>query len=158
MVTLTASVEIDAAPEKVWDLIVDVRRMGDWSPTCRGAKGDPVLATPMPGLTFRGINGNGRHRWRTTCTFVAVEPGRAIAWVVSNRGLTVSHWGYRLDELPGGGTRLTETWRDLRHSPVLRFPPLVRAITGVRDIPTAIEAQLRGTLSALREAAYQPNG
>jgi uncharacterized protein YndB with AHSA1/START domain len=32
---LEADIEIDAAPDRVWSVVSDVARMGEWSPECR---------------------------------------------------------------------------------------------------------------------------
>jgi uncharacterized protein YndB with AHSA1/START domain len=146
-------VDIDAPPAVVWDLLSDLRRMGEWSPACTGARWPAGSAGPEVGLRFQGTNRIGRHRWRTTATIVAATPERELTWCVSFLGFAVSQLGYRMEPLPGRGTRLTESWRDLRTSPILHLKPIVVAVTGQRDVPTVVEHGIRTTLAQLKAAA-----
>lgn len=99
---ISASVEVAAAPEQVWELVSDVSRMGEWSPECRRII---VLGTPKRGLgtKFLGFNRRGWAMWPTTSTVVRFEPGEAIAWKTRESGAT---WTYEL-EPTAAGTRLT---------------------------------------------------
>ncbi|MGQ0844237.1 MAG: SRPBCC family protein [Sporichthyaceae bacterium] len=152
-VALDASIEVAAPRAVVWALISDVRRMGEWSPMCTGARAADGFA-PGPGVQFRGTNRQGRHRWTTTCTIVAASEPDEIAWVVSFGGFVVSQWGYRLADLPGGGTLVTETWRDLRRFPPFRWAPAIRLVNGTRgEISATVERGLRETLTALKAVA-----
>src|SRR5262249_57711513 len=50
-----ASIDIDAAPEAVYDLVSDLRRVGEWSPECyrcEWIQGD----CPVVGAEFKGHN------------------------------------------------------------------------------------------------------
>jgi hypothetical protein len=154
-VAMDISVDIAAPPAAVWALL-DPRRMGDVSPMCTGARWPDGVEAPAPGVRFQGTNTNRWHHWTTTATIVAAVPEREIAWVVTSLGFAVSQWGYRLEPLPGGGTRLTETWRDCRTSPLLHLTPLVRTVTGAKSVPAMVEAGIRGTLAKLKAAAEAP--
>lgn len=147
------AIDIDAPPHLVWDLVSDLRRMGAWSPVCTGARWPNGAAGPVVGLRFQGTNRIGWHRWRTTATIVAAAPERELTWCVSFLGFAVSQWGYRFEAPPGGGTRLTETWRDLRTSPILHLRPVIRAVTGQHDVPAIVEHGIRTTLAQLKTAA-----
>lgn len=151
-VAMDISVDIAAPPGTVWPLL-DPRRMGDVSPMCTGARWPQGTDGPAVGVRFQGTNTNRWHRWETTVTIVASVPEREIAWVVSSLGFAVSQWGYRLEPLPDGGTRLTETWRDCRTSPLLHLKPLVRLVTGAKDVPSMVEAGIRGTLAKIKASA-----
>ena len=151
-VAMDISLDIAAPPAAVWALL-DPRRMGEVSPMCTGARWPEGVDGPAVGVRFQGTNTNGWHHWRTTATIVAAEPERELAWAVSSLGFAVSQWGYRLAPLPDGGTRLTETWRDCRTSPILHLKPVVRAVTGAKDVPAMVEAGIRTTLAQLKAAA-----
>lgn len=99
---LSASVEVAASPEQVWEVVSDVRRMSEWSPECRRIV---VLGSPKQGVgtTFLGINRRGWAAWPTTSKVVRHEPARAIAWRTRESGAT---WTYELAP-SGTGTRLT---------------------------------------------------
>jgi uncharacterized protein YndB with AHSA1/START domain len=99
---LSASVEVDAAPESVWSAIGDVRRMSDWSPECRKIV---VLRSREQGVgtTFLGLNRRGWAMWPTTSKVVRYEPLKALAWRTRESGAT---WSYELAPTESG-TRLT---------------------------------------------------
>lgn len=99
---LSASVEVAATPDQVWEVVSDVSRMGEWSPECRRIV---VLGKPKRGLgtKFLGLNRRGWAMWPTTSTVVRYQPGEAIAWKTRESGAT---WTYEL-EPTASGTRLT---------------------------------------------------
>jgi uncharacterized protein YndB with AHSA1/START domain len=99
---VTASVEIAASPESVWEVVSDVSRMSEWSPECRRIV---VLGSPRQGVGTRmlGLNRRGWALWPTTSTVVRFEPGRAVAWKTRESGAT---WTYELSPT-SSGTSLT---------------------------------------------------
>ena len=60
--SLTAILDIAAAPRVVWALVADVRRTGEWSPEC-------VRVLPVGGLRrgsfLLGLNRRAKVRWAT---------------------------------------------------------------------------------------------
>jgi uncharacterized protein YndB with AHSA1/START domain len=99
---LQASIDIDAPPSKVWELISDLRRMPQWSPQCRWMRPFGPLR-----IGTRTLNFNRRNRlfWATTSTVVEVIPDQKLSFRVdTNRTI----WSYEL-EPQGEGTRLTES-------------------------------------------------
>ena len=155
---LDHSVHIDAPADVIWSLISDLPRMGEWSPFCIGARMGGNGAAPAPGTRFTGRNRNGWHRWNTKCTVVASVPGREIAWTVVFFGFSVAFWQYRLAPADGGGTDVTESWRDLRTFPLFHFKLAVRLVTGARDVLANTDAGIRATLGQLKAAAERPTG
>ena len=97
---VTASVEIQASPEAVWEVVSDVSRMSEWSPECRKIF---VLGTPKQGVGTKllGINRRGLAAWPTTSTVVRHEPGTAVAWKTRESGAT---WTYEVAPTAGGTT------------------------------------------------------
>ena len=97
---ISASVDVAADPESVWELVSDVRRMSDWSPECRRIV---VLGSPKEGVgtTFLGVNRRGWAMWPTTSTVVRYEPARAVAWRTRESGAT---WTYELTPTDSGTT------------------------------------------------------
>jgi len=55
----SASIEINAAPEVVWQLVADITRMGEWSPECWKAEWEDGTTGPAVGALFRGYNRAG---------------------------------------------------------------------------------------------------
>lgn len=109
---LQESVLIEATPERIYDAVSDVSRMGEWSPEATG--GEYLTSGPVVvGSRFRGTNRNNRRKWSTVCTVVAAEPGRRFAFEVRAVGGPISRWEYDLTE-EGGGTRVVEIWTDQR--------------------------------------------
>jgi uncharacterized protein YndB with AHSA1/START domain len=104
---ISVSVDIDASPERVWEVVGDVRRMPEWSPELRRLA---VLGRSPVGVgtTLLGLNRRGLAAWPTTSRVTRWEPGRAVAWHTRESGAT---WTYEL-EGTGSGTRLTAR-RDL---------------------------------------------
>ena len=96
-----ATVFIAAEPDRVWQLISDVTRMGDWSPECyRG-----MWLTPRrgKGALFLGLNKDRGLRWPSPAIVTESERGKTFAFRAASGVL----WRYRLtaDE---GGCVLTE--------------------------------------------------
>ena len=146
---IRATVHVDAPPEKVWPVVSDVTRMGEWSPECRkvllvGAK-QPRLGVRMVGLNRRGLA-----VWPTVSTIVRFDAGRAVAWKTRESGAT---WTYEL-EAADGGTRLTGR-RDLdRYSTLTRVSaPLIGGAAGHdRELAEGI----RTTLDRIKAAVERP--
>lgn len=99
------SIDVDASPQAVYDVVSDVTRTGEWSPVCVSCEWDAGEG-PEVGAHFTGTNEVPGRTWQTRSEVVAADPGRAFAWEVAG-GLV--RWGYQL-EPAGDGTRLTETW------------------------------------------------
>ena len=101
-----------APPERVWDLVSDVTRVGEFSPETFEAQWLGGATGPAPGVRFRGHvkrNGRGPVYW-TVCTVTACEPGREFAFSVGGpRGTIVNTWRYQL-EPAAGGTDVTESF------------------------------------------------
>ncbi|MCW2752764.1 MAG: hypothetical protein JWQ32_175 [Marmoricola sp.] len=117
--TVSDSVEVDVAPDVVWTLLADPSHMPRWSPENTGAPvgaGHPLAV----GDTFHGTNKRGPARWTTRCTVIDSEPGRSFGFDVEAIGLKtpwlrgrIASWSYVVEPL-GAGSRVTETWKDLR--------------------------------------------
>jgi uncharacterized protein YndB with AHSA1/START domain len=146
---VSVSREIAASPERVYALVTDLRRMGEWSPENEGGQWLDDAATARPGARFRGRNRIGRSSWRTVATVVDAEPGRQFSFRVAAGPVKVSHWSYRFETAPGG-CRVTESWRDLRPG---WFLPIARLATGVSDRPTHNTRGMVETLERLGAAA-----
>lgn len=105
------SIHIEAPPERVYELVSDLPRMGEWSPECYRCDWLDGWTGPAVGARFRGYNRRGRARWTTTGTVVVADPGREFSFTTAWLGnLPASRWTYRL-RLSDGGTELTESYR-----------------------------------------------
>jgi uncharacterized protein YndB with AHSA1/START domain len=107
----SVTVHIDAPPERVWELVSDVTRIGDFSPETFEAQWLDGALGPAVGARFRGHVKRNQWGWLpaywTTCTVVASEPGKEFAFEVAGGTNT---WRYHL-EPSGAGTDVTESFQ-----------------------------------------------
>jgi uncharacterized protein YndB with AHSA1/START domain len=105
----SASIEISAAPEVVWQLVADITRMGEWSPECWKAEWEPGETGPAIGALFHGYNRAGTTEWDAPCLVTECEPGKVFAFQVPVQGDVVTVW--RFEVAPSAtGTTLTESF------------------------------------------------
>jgi uncharacterized protein YndB with AHSA1/START domain len=100
-----------APPERIWELVSDVTRIGRYSPETFEAEWLEGATGPAVGAKFRGHvkrNGKGPTYW-TTCTVVASEPGREFAFGVGPSDKPLNVWRYRI-EPAGDGADVTESF------------------------------------------------
>ena len=100
---IESSIEIDAPPARVWEVISDVRNAPQWS-------SQAVKVITPGGRTTKGtwalnINKRGPVFWPTTSRVVEFEPGRRFANRISEN---TPIWVFELEPTANGGTRLTE--------------------------------------------------
>lgn len=107
----SVTVHMAAPPERIWDLVSDVTRIGRYSPETFEAEWLDGATGPAVGARFRGHvrrNGRGPVYW-TTCTVIASNPGREFAFGVGPAGKPYNVWRYQL-EPAGDGTDVTESF------------------------------------------------
>jgi uncharacterized protein YndB with AHSA1/START domain len=107
----SVTIHMAAPPERIWDLVSDVTKIGRYSPETLEAEWLDGATGPAVGARFRGHvkrNGRGPMYW-TTCNVVASEPGREFAFAVGKQGKELNTWRYRL-EPAGDGTDVTESF------------------------------------------------
>lgn len=95
---ISASVEVEAPAEAVWEVVSDLGRMPEFSPELAKAI---VVGRPGVGARIIGLNRRGLAVWPTTSRVVRWEPGKAVAWKVRESGAT---WVYELHEGPAATT------------------------------------------------------
>jgi uncharacterized protein YndB with AHSA1/START domain len=108
-----ASAEIAAPAEKVWRLVSDLPRMGEWSPENTGGRWIGGASGPATGARFRGSNRKGLRRWSTTVTVTAADEGKKFAFDVTYGPLAISTWEYTFTA-NGNVTTVVEEWTDRR--------------------------------------------
>ncbi len=118
----SVTVHMAAPADRVWDLVSDVTRIGEFSPETFEAEWLDGARGPAAGARFRGHvrrNGRGPVYW-TVCTVTSCVPGRDFAFTVAAPGgRTVTSWRYQL-EPSAGGTDVTESF-ELADLPLLRL-------------------------------------
>jgi hypothetical protein len=108
-----ATRDIAAPAARVWALVADLPRMGEWSPENVGGKWVKGATGPALGAVFKGRNKRGIRRWSTTVTVIGCEPGQVFEFAVTVGPLAASKWRYEFQDTDGG-CRVTESWVDER--------------------------------------------
>jgi ligand-binding SRPBCC domain-containing protein len=108
-----ASADISAPADKVWSLVSDLPRMGEWSPENTGGRWVGGATGPTVGARFRGSNRKGLRRWSTTVTVTAADEGQKFSFDVTYGPVAISTWEYTFNT-NGNGTTVVEEWTDRR--------------------------------------------
>jgi hypothetical protein len=140
---------IGAPAERVYDLIADITRMGEWSNECARVEWLDGATAPAPGARFLGHNRTGPAgiiKWSRRGRVLTAERGREFAFATEEGGKEGVVWRYRFESVDGG-TRVTESYT------VSRIPTWARIV----DVPTnrhrALLASMRHTLAQLKMTA-----
>jgi len=139
---------VDKDPARMWDLITDVARIGDWSPECVAAEWLDGSA-PERGGRFEGHNVYGGG-FTATVTCVVTESARpaVFEWVVLDPSELPEHpgsiWRYELaqGDTPGQ-TRVLHTF--------VHGPGVTGLSEGMRTNPERAGEVLQGRLDQLRK-------
>jgi hypothetical protein len=145
-----ATLHIVVAPEKLYALVSDVQRMGEWSPETQKGEWLDGATGPVVGARFKGTNKRGPFRWSTKPRVVAADEGKLFAFAVPHSGKDMTKWSYRF-EPEGDGTKVTESFELLLDVPW--YFNLTERLMGVKDRKADLEAGMRATLERLKAAA-----
>ena len=143
----SASIEVRAAPEVVWELVADITQMGKWSPECFRAEWEDGSTGPVVGANFHGFNRVGTFEWDLPCVVTECEAGKSFAFEAPRGGSPNTQWRYEFTPC-AAGTVLTESFEapliNVEGSPANyegRFETLTDAIkTTIANIKGAAEA------------------
>ena len=145
---------VDASPERLYEMVADLPRMGDWSPECQRVEWQGGATGPAEGAKFVGHNRGGPGgliRWCRQGRVITAEQGREFAFVTEEGGHESTIWRFCFEPFDGR-TRIVETYD------VKRLPVWARII----DVPTNRHRQLqegmRHTLEHLKRAAETARG
>ena len=141
--------EIAAPAERVWAMVADLDRMGEWSPENDGGRWAGGAEGPEVGAVFMGRNHNGWRRWRTKVTVIESDPPRRFAFRLRIGPLGGCDWVYDI-EPTDHGCRVTESWLDHRSWALKKIG---WAASGVADRETHNRATMEATLEHLAAAA-----
>jgi hypothetical protein len=140
---------IDAPAERIYDLVADMPRMGEWSPECQRVDWTDDSDGSVQHATFVGHNRGGPMglmKWSRRGRVLTADRGREFAFVTEEGSRESTLWRYRF-EPAGDGTRVTESYE------VRWIPTWARII----DVPTNRHRELveamRHTLQQLKTAA-----
>lgn len=149
MSTASASRAIAAPAERVFALVTDLPRMGEWSPENAGGQWLQGATAPALGARFKGHNRNGTKSWSTTCRVTDHHPPTRFAFDVMAGPWSISRWEYRIEPTEAGCT-VTETWTDRRNPLIAK---LGKVFSGVADRPAFNQRSIESTLERLDAAA-----
>jgi uncharacterized protein YndB with AHSA1/START domain len=134
-----ATIEIAAAPGKVWAALTAIDRWPEWQPGVSAAQLEGVLAV---GSVFR---------WKAkglgiVSTIQELEPGKRIAWSGISLGMRAMHaWTL---EATGGGTRVAS-----RESMTGWLASIMRFVS-----PGFLDKSVAASLEALKARSEQAGG
>lgn len=143
------SIVVATSPERLYDLVSDVTRTGEWSPICKDCWWEDD-GGPRVGAWFHGRNEVPGRTWETRSQVVAADRGREFAWLV---GEGYVRWGFTFDPVEEG-TRLTESWEFLPAGLAMfdqRYG--ADAQTQIADRTTAAHQGIPATLAAIKRIA-----
>jgi len=117
----SVTVHMIAPPERIWELVSDVTKIGKYSPETFEAEWLDGASGPAVGAKFRGhVRRNGKFPiYWTTCTVLASKPGQEFGFGVGPADKPLNVWRYRL-EPSGDGTDVTESF-ELANTGLLRL-------------------------------------
>jgi uncharacterized protein YndB with AHSA1/START domain len=141
--------DIAASPEKVWTLVTDLPRMGEWSPENQGGSWSKGATGPAVGATFKGRNSNGKKSWGTSVVVNVCDAPRKFSFGLMVFGKNWCDWVYEIEATPTG-CRVTHSWIDHRST---LADKLGKFASGVSDRASHNRANMEVTLEKLAQAA-----
>ena len=150
MADVSVTRDIAANPKDLWALIADLPRMGEWSPENTGGSWVKGATGPAIGAKFKGTNKSGSKAWTTMATVTTCEPGKAFGFRVTLGPLKIADWHYDIADTGSGGSRVTESWVELRPSLIQK---LGKGASGVDDRQAFNRTSMEETLRRLDESA-----
>ena len=88
--SVSVTKDIAAPPERVWELVTDLARMGEWSSESTGGEWVHGWSGPALGARFRGTNRNGRKTWSTQVTITTFDAPGLFEFEVKAIGVKVA--------------------------------------------------------------------
>ncbi len=103
---IEVSLAVAAPPERVWSLVSDVTRVGEWGGECVAAhwEQDRSVGGPAVGARFRGTQVRGDRTWETSSVVTEAQPGVSFGWAVGDPANAAATWRYELSPDGSGGT------------------------------------------------------
>ena len=138
-----ASIHIEAPPEKVYAVVSDVTRTGEWSPECLRCEWLDGATEAKVGARFKGSNKRGWMKWSTRPEVTAADPGKEFAFKTKE-----TQWAYRMTP-SNGGTELTEAF-EVYNPPgaVTRF--VFQTMARIKDRQGELESAMQTTLTRIK--------
>ncbi|CAM5740627.1 SRPBCC family protein [Mycolicibacterium aubagnense] len=148
---LEESIDIAAAPEAVWAMVSDVRRMAEWSPQVESTRLRHGADEVVQGVEFTNLNSNGTFQWTTHGTVVRLDSDREIAFRITENWAI---WSLRLEPTPGG-TKLIQRRESPDGSPDGTVKVIDAYLGGQAAFTESMRDGMRHTLQAIKTTAEQ---
>ena len=146
------SIEIDATPAKVWELVTALDRYGEWSNENTGGywrKGaDGVPGTGRVGDQWVGVNRRDGVEWKAPVEIVQRVENEDFAFVTGGLTYNLVLWRYQLEAIPTG-TRLTESWTLRQKTPSM----IEKGDSEMEARRANAVSSIRATLEGMKAAA-----
>lgn len=149
---LEHSVEIDAPPARVWDLVSDVCRMPDWSPQVVSTRLRSGYDEAGLGAQFTNLNRHGEFEWKTRAEIVRFSAERELAFRVDENWVV---WSFELEPTSAGGTLLTQRRTTPDGISDLSLELTDGFMGGQEAFTEALHDGMRQTLQRIKAAAEQ---
>lgn len=106
---LRTSIEIDATPERVWEILTDFDSYPDWNPFIRSARGKAETGTKLENR----LEPPGGRAMTFKPTVLVAEPVRELRWLgrLLLPGVFDGEHIFRIEPLEGGRTRFVQAER-----------------------------------------------
>ena len=116
MADVRESLAVAATADRVYDLVADLPRMGEWSPECERVAWRGGATHAAKGAQFLGYNRAGSVRWMTQGEVVTAERGRHLAFEIHFGPLKIARWEYFIvpDDADPSSCTVVEEWTDRR--------------------------------------------
>src|SRR5258705_4361418 len=89
---------VHATADRLYDMVADMPRMGEWSNECQTVDWVDGAAGPAEGARFVGHNRGGPRRlirWSRSGHVLTADAGREFAFVTEESGRDSTVWRYR---------------------------------------------------------------
>lgn len=146
---ISETVVVRAPAQLLYDLVSDVTRTGEFSPTCSSCWWDEGDG-PTVGAWFTGRNQTADRTWETRSQVVVAAPAQEFAFVV---GGAFVRWRYRFTPT-AEGTEVTESWEFLPAGIAMFHESYGDdAVAQIADRTRAAHEGIPVTLAALKQVA-----
>jgi hypothetical protein len=141
-----ARTHVSVAPEKLYELVSDITRMGEWSPETVKCEWIDGARGPAVGARFKGTNKLKFARWSTKPTVVAADAPREFAFETNE-----TRWTYRFEPASAGGSELSESFEMVKDVPM--FVTFGERLMGIKDRKADLERGMQETIERIKRVA-----
>ncbi len=116
--TGSATVEVAASADDVYDFLTDLERLPTLSPENERCEFLNDATAIAPGVRFRGYNKSGDYEWHADCEVTVADAGKAFAYEVPPEFEHTTTWAYAIESTGPDSCTVTESF----DAPMLALP------------------------------------